>query len=58
MAADRELLTLQEATDTCALGSWAPSDRWGMFAGKSYAAALNALTLETAAGARPLLGSK
>jgi serine/threonine-protein kinase len=58
MATEREILPLQESADTCALGSWAPADRWGMFAGKSYAAALNALTLEVAAGARPLLGTK
>jgi serine/threonine-protein kinase len=58
MAAERMLLPLQESADTCALGSWAPADRWGMLGGKTYAVAVNTLTLEVAAGARPLLGTK
>ena len=42
----REQLTLQDAADTCALGSWSKADRWSSGGGKIYTTALNALTMQ------------
>ncbi len=58
LALERELLKIQDTSDTCALGSWPSNDRWGPFGGTIYATALNALTLETVVGVRPLPASK
>ncbi len=50
----RETLALQEAVDSCALGSLPPTDRWSVHGGKVYAAAITALSLEYAGNIRPL----
>ncbi len=57
-ALGRELALLQDAADTCSLGSWAPDDRWGATGGRVYATAVNAFTLSIASGLRPLAGQK
>ena len=49
----RELLSLQQSADTCALGSWPADDRWSPLGGATYAVSMNALTLAHIAGTRP-----
>ncbi len=51
----RELGALRETREKCALGSWAPDDRWSSAGGRVYTTAMNALSLSAAAGVRPLL---
>jgi hypothetical protein len=54
----REELTLQESTDSCALGSFPITERWSQMGGKVYAASMNALTLSQILGTRPVLPPK
>jgi len=54
----REELTLQESTDSCALGSFPITERWSQMGGKVYAASMNALTLGHLLGTRPVLPPK
>src|SRR6185369_16000893 len=49
----RELLTLQESADSCALGSLPVAERWSAMGGKVYASAMNALTLSQLLNTRP-----
>ncbi|HYE98212.1 MAG TPA: protein kinase, partial [Planctomycetota bacterium] len=53
-ALHREVLSVQETADTCALGSIPPTDRWSAGGGRVYATAMIAFGLEYAAGVRPL----
>jgi hypothetical protein len=54
----REELTLQEAADSCALGSFPITERWSQMGGKVYAASMNAMTLGQIIGTRPSLPAK
>jgi serine/threonine protein kinase len=49
----REQLALQEATDTCTMGSFPVTERWCAMGGRVYASAMNALTLTQLIGTRP-----
>ena len=49
----REILALQEAADSCTLGSFPISERWSPMGGKVYAASMNALTLSQLLNTRP-----
>jgi hypothetical protein len=52
-ALGRELVSLQEATDNCSMGSFSPQERWTAMGGKVYTAAMNALTLTQILATRP-----
>ena len=46
-ATEKALIYHQNSTSTgCRRGSWAPEDQWSMEAGRVYATAINALTLQ------------
>jgi len=49
----REILSLQESADSCALGSLPVTERWSVMGGKVYASAMNALTLAQLLNTRP-----
>jgi hypothetical protein len=49
----REMLALQEAADSCTLGSLSVAERWCAMGGKVYAASINALTLTQLLNTRP-----
>jgi len=57
-SAARETISLQQMTDTCALGSWVPDDRWSSMGGKVYVTAVNALTMEQLLGLLPAKAAK
>ena len=52
-ALNRQEFLIQEMKDDCSLGSWPGKERWIPMGGRIYAVAMNALTLEYAAGIRP-----
>jgi hypothetical protein len=49
----RELTSLQEAADTCTLGSFPVTERWSTMGGKIYAVSMNALALTQLLNTRP-----
>jgi hypothetical protein len=52
-ALGRELVALQESTDSCTLGSFPVQERWSAAGGRTYGAAMNALTLTQVLATRP-----